>query len=111
MLPRDLKAEQFRSYAPEATKLAAQYLAVLQRLPLSFVPNLLREIASYDYKFPAERDSLQKELRTLSALSPEQLNDWFAGLAQTRLTQLLEHPAWVSSAAQLVEKLSADQWA
>ena len=110
MLPRDLKAEQFRSYAPEATKLAAQYLAVLQRLPLSFVPNLLREIADYDFKFPAERDSLQKELRTLSALSPEQLNDWFGGFAQIKLSMQLEGSDWVNAPAHFVEQLSAHLW-
>ena len=49
MLPRDLKPEQFKSYAPEASKLAIQYLGALQRLPLSFVPSVLREIAVYDF--------------------------------------------------------------
>lgn len=110
MLPRDLKPEQFRSYAPEASKLAIQYIGTLQRLPLSFVPSVLREIAEYDFKFPAERDSLEKELQTLSALSGERLNEWFSPFAQIKLSSQLEHSDWVNSPAQFVEQLSAHLW-
>ena len=41
MLPRDLKAEQFAGYPPEARKLVVAHLDALQQLPLSFVPSLL----------------------------------------------------------------------
>ena len=40
MLPRDLTAQHFKAYPPEARKLAVNYVATLQALPLSFVPNL-----------------------------------------------------------------------
>ncbi len=56
MLPRDLKAEQFAGYPPQARDLVVAHLDALQQLPLSFVPSLLREVIDYDYKFPAERD-------------------------------------------------------
>ena len=69
MLPRDLKPEHFLSYPPEARRLAANYLGAFQTLPLSFLPNLLREVADYDYKFPIERRALEKELRNLASLS------------------------------------------
>ena len=36
MLPRDLKAEQFAGYPPEARKLVVAHLDALQQLPLSF---------------------------------------------------------------------------
>ena len=62
MLPANLKPEQFSGYPPEARKLAIEYLGVFQRLPLSFLPNLLREVIDYDYRFPAERKTLEKEL-------------------------------------------------
>jgi hypothetical protein len=110
MLPRDLKPAQFRGYAPEASKLAIQYIGTLQRLPLSFVPSVLREIAEYDFKFPAERDSLEKELQTLSALPDEQLNEWFGPFAQIKLSSELEHSDWVNAPAQFVEQLSSYLW-
>ena len=110
MLPRDLKPEQFRNYAPDARRLAVQYIGALQRLPLSFVPSVLREVAEYDFKFPAERDSLEKELRSLSALSPEELKDWFTGLAQIKLSTQLERLDWVNAPAQFVEQLSSHLW-
>jgi hypothetical protein len=55
MLPHDLKPEQFSRYPPEARKLVINYLSALQRLPLSFLPSVLREAIEYDYKFPPER--------------------------------------------------------
>ena len=65
MLPRDLKPDHFRAYPPAARKLALDSLPTLQRLPLSFLPNLLRELIEYDYKFPVERLALEKENREL----------------------------------------------
>jgi hypothetical protein len=110
MLPADLKPEQFTGYPPEARKLVTNDLAALQRLPLSFLPSLLREVIDYDFKFPAERKSLERELANLSALSPEQTKDWFKGFAQIRLSSTLEQSDWVNAPAQFVEQLSAYLW-
>ena len=44
MRPEDLKPEQFNAYPPEARKLALEYLETFRRLPLSFLPSLLREV-------------------------------------------------------------------
>jgi hypothetical protein len=111
MLPRDLKPDTFDSYPPEARKLAATYLAALQELPLSFVPNLLREVIDYDFRFPAERRALDNELANLKSLSPEQQKDWFHGFAQITLSPQLEQLDWVNSPAQFVEQLSTHLWA
>jgi hypothetical protein len=110
MLPLDLKPEQFNSYPPEARKLVTDYLGVLQRLPLSFLPSLLREAIDYDFKFPAERKALEKELANLRSLSAEQTKDWFQGFAQIGLSSKLEHFDWVNAPAQFVEQLSAHLW-
>lgn len=119
MLPRELKPEHFRGYPPEARKLITHYLAALRQLPLSFVPNLLREAIDYDFKFPAERRALEKELANLQSLpavhsiepSPEKQKDWFQGFAQITLSPQLEQVDWVNSPAQFVEQLSAHLWA
>ena len=110
MQPRDLKAEQFKNYGPEARSLATKYLLLLQRWPLSFLPSVLREIADYDFKFPAEREALERELEVLNSLSPEQLNVWLGGFAQIRLSSELEQSDWVNAPAQFAEQLSAHLW-
>jgi hypothetical protein len=106
----DLKTEQFSGYPPEARKLATDNLAALQRLPLSFLPSLLREVIDYDFKFPAERKAIERELANLSSLSPVQTKDWFQGFAQIRLSSQLEQFDWVNAPAQYVEQLSAYLW-
>jgi hypothetical protein len=110
MLPSDLKPEQFNGYPPEARKLVTVYVAVLQRLPLSFLPNLLREVIEFDFKFPAERRALEKELANLNSLSADQIKDWLQGFAQIRLSSQLEHLDWVNAPAQFVEQLSSYLW-
>lgn len=106
----ELKPEQFSGYPPEAKKLVTNHLAALQRLPLSFLPSLLREVIDYDFKFPAERKALEKELANLSSLSAEQMKEWFQGFAQIRLSPQLEEFDWINAPAQFVEQLSSYLW-
>lgn len=110
MQPRDLTPEHFRGYAPEARNLATKYVPLMRRWPLSFLPSVLREIVEYDFKFPAEREALEKELEVLSSLAPEQLDSWLSGFSQIRLSGELERSDWVNAPAQFVEQLSAHLW-
>jgi hypothetical protein len=110
MLPSDLKPEHFNGYPPEARKLATDYLGALQRLPLSFLPSLLREVVQYDFKFPAERRAQEKELATLNSLSAQQVQEWFQGFAQISLSVSLQKSDWVNVPGQFVEQLSAHLW-
>ena len=110
MLPSDLKAESFAGYPPEARKLATAHLAALQQLPLSFAPSLLREVIEYDYKFPAERASIDRELDNLSGLSAQQMKDWFQTFGQFSLSAKLEELNWVDQPAVFVEQLAAYLW-
>lgn len=111
MIPRDLKPEDFIGYSPEARKLVTNFLSALQPLPLSFVPNLLREAIDYDFKFPAERLALEKELENLRTLSPAQRSDWMRNFSSLSISSQLEHMDWVNSPAQFVEQLSTHLWA
>src|SRR5215475_14597539 len=110
MLPRDLKPESFERYPAEARRLVRNYVAAFQRLPLSFLPNLLREVIDYDFKFPAERRALEQELGTLASLTLTQTNEWFQAFSATKLSPRLEQVDWVNSPAQFVEQLSAHLW-
>jgi len=111
MLPRDLNTERFNLYPPEARKLVTGYVLTLQALPLTFVPNLLREAIEYDFEFPTERKALEKELANLQSHSAVQQKEWFQGFAQITLSSELEQMDWVNSPAQFVERLSAHLWA
>ena len=110
MLPSDLKAGQFAQYPPLARAQVTAHLDALQKLPLSFVPSLLREIIDYDFKFPAERTAIDRELGTLSSLSKTQVNDWFLAFSRLSLSSQLLHFDWINQPAQFVEQLSAYLW-
>ena len=110
MLPQDLKAEQFNGYPPEARSLAVMHIETLRQLPTCFLPNLLREIIDYDYKFPVERKVIDQELTTLSSLSQAQVKEWFQGFSRISISQKLEQFNWVGQPALFVEQLSAFLW-
>jgi hypothetical protein len=71
---------------------------------------LLREVIDYDFKFPAERAAIDRELANLSSLSPAQMTDWFRAFAQFSLSSKLEDFDWINQPAQFVEQLSAYLW-
>jgi hypothetical protein len=110
MLPRDLNSVNFEAYPPQARQLAAQHLTLLQQLPISFLPGLLRELIEYDYKFPIERARLEQELSVLSNLPATQLQQWFQPFAALNLSASLERSAWVTKPAQFIEQESAYLW-
>jgi hypothetical protein len=110
MLPRDLKAENFAKYPPEARAIVVDHLEGLRRLPLAFVPGLLREAIDYDYRFPVERSVIKKELEVLGALSDADVSKWFAGLAGVSVSRALESFDWVNLPAQFVEQEAAYLW-
>jgi hypothetical protein len=110
MQPSDLQPGHFAAYPPEARKLITEHLDVLRQLPLSFVPSLLREAIEYDYKFPAERSAIDKELANLSSLSAQQLRQRFRGFSQVSMSSTLEQFDWINLPAQFVERQSAYLW-
>jgi len=110
MLPRDLKPEDFAGYPPEAKKLATNFIPTLRKLPLSFLPGLLREVIEFDFKFPVERKARERELDNLSSLSDVRLQEWFQDFAAVRLSTQLEEFEWAKAPAQFVERLSAHLW-
>lgn len=110
MQPSDLKPEAFANYAPQARSLVLAHLEVIRQLPLSFLPNLLREVIDYDFKFPAERSAIERELAVISSLSGAEREDWFGGFAHITLSPSLEHVDWVNQPARFGEQESAHLW-
>jgi hypothetical protein len=110
MLPNSLKAEQFAGYPPEARAIAVGHLELLRQLPVTFAPSLLREVIDYDFKFPAERAAIDRELKCLSALSQSQMQLWFQPFSHVSLSAKLEEFDWVNQPAQFLEQESAYLW-
>jgi hypothetical protein len=110
MLPRELQPAHFATYPPQAKALATAHIAVLQQLPLAFLPGLLAQLIEYDYKFPAEHRRLDEEFAALIALSPSQLADWFRGFSSITLSSDLEHIDWAAKPAAFLEMESTYLW-
>src|SRR5580700_10963109 len=115
MLPEQLSNAQltpasFNAYPPEARQLAVQQIALLRRLPLAFLPLLLRELIAYDWKFPAERADLTRQFAYLGALAAGPFQSAMSAFAQLKLAPELEQTDWVNSPATFSEKLSAHLW-
>jgi hypothetical protein len=110
MLPQNLQSDQFARYPLEAKKLALAHLVAFRQLPLSFLAALLRELIEYDYKFPAERAAIDKELANLNSLSPAQIQEWFHPFAALSLSSKLEDLDWVNQPAKFSEHESAYLW-
>jgi hypothetical protein len=111
MLPNQLSAASFAAYPAEARQLAVKQIALLQRLPLAFLPLLLRELIVYDWKFPAERADLSRQFTYLGSLAPGPFQAAMNAFAQLKLTRELEQTDWVNSPAVFSEQLSAHLWA
>ncbi len=106
-----LTVEQFHGYPPQAQALVARNLTLLQQLPLTFLPLLLKEVIAYDWKFPAERDEIDRQLRYLNGLSARQLADAMNSFAILKLSPELEKADWIGNPSRFSERLSAHLWA
>jgi hypothetical protein len=110
MLPSQLTPQSFNGYPAEARGLAIKQIPLLRKLPLGFLPLLLRELILYDWKFPAERREIDRQFPYLTSLSPDGLTKAMAPFAQLRLTAALEKLDWVNSPAIFTEQLAAHLW-
>ncbi len=106
-----LSEQQFQGYPPEAKKVATSNIGLLQQLPLAFLPLLLREVIAYDWKFPAERDEIDRQFRYLGGLTAEQLSSAMSSFAQVKLSPALDAMDWIGAPYRFSEKLSAYLWA
>src|SRR6266436_6199117 len=107
---QQIRGEQFHNYPPQAQHVATANITLLQQLPLAFLPLLLREISVYDWKFPAERDEIDRQLLYLGGLSPDQLSHVMASFANVKMSHELEAMDWVGAPGPFSEHLSAYLW-
>src|SRR5215469_4324018 len=110
MLPRDLKPESFSGYPAQAGALALAHLDSMRRLPLPFLPSLLRQVIDYDFSFPIEQSMIKRELAILDSLPESQRIEWFGAFSSIALSASLENFDWINLPSQFVEQQSAYLW-
>ncbi|MGH9407671.1 MAG: hypothetical protein ACRD3D_17765 [Terriglobia bacterium] len=110
MFPNQLDARQFKDYPPRARRVATSHLALLQTLPLTFVPLLLQQIREYDWKFPAERREIDGQLSYLGSLSETERRELLDGFAKVKLSERLDRYDWVNSPGGFSQELSGELW-
>jgi hypothetical protein len=106
----ELAAMNFAAYPPHARQVAVASVALLDRLPRLFAAVLLREIASYDWKFPAERDSLDAQLDLLRRLNAADLQTRMKDFAAVRLSPELQRSDLAAAPASYLERVTAWLW-
>jgi hypothetical protein len=111
MLPSELTADSFRGYPAQARQMAAAQVALLRELPVSFLPLLLRELISYDWKFPAERRELDNQFAYLTSQTAEARRQLMSGFAKLTIPSDLERSDWVNAPVQFSEQLTTHLWA
>ncbi len=89
MQPRQLTAGSFAGYPPEARALATEHVELLRELPLVLVPILLRELIAYDWKLPAERRELEKQISFLTKLTASERASTLKDFGSLQLTSEL----------------------
>jgi len=108
--PADLRTESFDAYPPLARKVATERIELLRVLPLAFLPLLLRELIAYDWKFPAERRDMDRQLAYLTALSMEERNRLLSAFVALRLSKQIQDLDWVNAPSQFSEQLTSELW-
>lgn len=110
MLPAQLKASDFAGYPAQARALAEQHLPLLQQLPLLYLVVVLREVAGYDWKLPAEKRRISGQLLYLSQLQKEKFAALFADFSAMKTGPTLDHSPWAANPAASVEQMTAWLW-
>lgn len=110
MQPAELRSGDFAKYPPQARRVAIANVKLLSRLPLAFVPLLLREIIVYDWKFPAERQEVDGQFKYLESLPASQVTRAMAAFAAIQIGPELAQFDWVNNPAGFSESLTAHLW-
>lgn len=110
MTPDQLTAASFTSYPPQAREFAIAHLALLQQLPIAVAPAFLREIIVFDWRFPAERHTFERQCVWLESLTPEQRSRLLAPFRQISMPASLAARDWIGSPQPFLEALTAHLW-
>lgn len=110
MRPEELSAASFSNYPTQARAVAAENLAVLQRIPMALLPLILRQLIDYDWLFPPEQRTLTGQLKWTGALAPADFDKLMAPFAAISLPAELIGSDWVNQPKHFSEQLTAVLW-
>jgi hypothetical protein len=105
-----IQENHFKDYPPEARRVATGHLELLRKLPAAFTPLLLQQIQAYDWRFPAERRDIDRQLTFLKSLAEADRRRLFTGFAQLKLPARLLDVKWAASPVEFSEQLSHHLW-
>jgi hypothetical protein len=105
-----IQAKHFKSYPPEARRVATSHIELLRKLPAAFTPLLLQQVQEYDWRFPAERREIDQQFKFLESLSEADRRRLFTGFEQLQLPARLIDVKWASSPEEFSEQLSNYLW-
>jgi hypothetical protein len=79
-------------------------------LPVSVAPAFLREIIVFDWRFPAERRTFERQCAWLESLPPEQRARLLAPFQQISIPAALAAKDWLGSPQPFLAELTAYLW-
>ena len=83
---------------------------MLQQLPIAVAPAFLREIIVFDWRFPAERHTFERQCVWLESLTAEQRGRLLAPFQQISVPATLVAKDWLGSPQPFLEQLTAYLW-
>lgn len=110
LTPAALSEASFQGYPPEARAFAVAHLSLLRELPLAVAPAFLREIITYDWRFPAERRTFERQCAWLVSLPPEERVAKLAPFRQITLPDAIATSDWVGAPERALEQITAALW-
>jgi hypothetical protein len=110
MIPSELKPDHFKEYPPQGRDLAIRNIALLRKLPLVFLPILLREVIDYDWRFPAERTDLNNQFAYLNSLNADELTAAMCFFAHFSPPAQFEKSDLVNQPGESEQRLTAWLW-
>lgn len=109
-MPLPIQVNHFKDYPPEARRVATSHIELLRKLPAALTPLLLQQIQTYDWRFPAERRDIDRQLTFLKSLSEADRRRLFTGFEQLKLPARLLDAKWAASPVEFSEQLSHHLW-
>jgi hypothetical protein len=109
-MPLPIQVKHFKGYPPEARRVATSHIELLRKLPAAFTPLLLQQVQAYDWRFPAERRDIDRQLTFLESLSEADRRQLFTGFEQLQLPARLMDVKWVMAPVEFSEQLSNYLW-
>jgi hypothetical protein len=110
-MSRPIQSADFDSYPLQARQFAQAHLEILNSLPFPLAAAVVRQIARYDWLFPAERQELAGQLELLAGTPAPPAIASFAHVTLSPNASRLADTPWARDPGAISEALTSDLWA